>query len=160
MARISEWRRDDGRSWLDDPTIADEEILLRRVPSRQLHWDPERGRYRPSSAAFDDDNEGDPMSVYLNSTMQALGLEAERTLDDQEPGFGVAGVFARVVRDEEQVVCRDPDPGPPFHICDPAHGLVAGAKSTKRRSRVGRQFFWVVEPPNVDVPPPERQPNR
>lgn len=153
MTRIEKYE-EGGRTWNDDASISDDEILLRRIPPWQVYWDKQLGRYRPSSQAFDDDDEGDPMSVYLTSVMEELGLSAERTLDDQAPGFGVAGILAGIVRDASQVVQRDAKPGLPIHVCDPAHAVVAGAKGGKKRSKVGKKFHWVVPPPNATEPPP------
>lgn len=152
MTRIDRYANGD-REWIDDPSITDDEVLLRRIPPWQLYWDAGLGAYRPSSQAFDDDGEGDPMSVYLTSVMDHLGFLPDRTLEDQEHGFGVAGILAGSVRDEAQVIQRDPEPGLPAHVCDPAHAVVAGAKNGKRRSRIKKRFYWVIPPPNLTQPP-------
>jgi hypothetical protein len=55
----------------DDPTIPDEADLLRRIPPRHFYLDQNLGRIRPSSAAFEDDDDEDPMSVYLSTVLKA-----------------------------------------------------------------------------------------
>lgn len=149
MERIKQYVDDLGRTWSDDATIEDDERLLRRVPPWQIVWDDNLQKSRPSSAAFDDDSQGDPMSVYLTSILNQMGYTAAHTLDGHDPGFAVAAVSAGALRDEQQVVLRDPEPGAPPHICDPAHALVAGKKATKRRSRIGKRASWAVAPPQI-----------
>lgn len=146
MPPIKQYVDDLGRIWVDDATIDDEETILRRVPPWQIVWDDNLQTSRPSSAAFDDDSEGDPMSVYLARVLDQMGLTAAHTLDGHEAGFAVAALSVGAVRGEQQVVLRDPEPGPPTHTCDPAHGLVAGKKATKRRQRIGKTASWAVAP--------------
>jgi hypothetical protein len=55
---------DCAKNFPDDPTVQDGVNLLRRIPPRHICFDENLGRHRPSSAAFEDDEDGDPMSVY------------------------------------------------------------------------------------------------
>jgi hypothetical protein len=153
LPRVSQYVDDDGCTWEDDQTIDDEELLLRRVHPSQIVPDANRGGFRPSSAAFDDDDDGHPMSVYLDSVMEQLGLDHSRVLDDHPPTFGVAGIAAGACRDESQVVVRDPEPGEPAHTCDPAHAVVAGPKGRKLRPRTWKHaVWWLVEPEEYPTP--------
>lgn len=52
------------RNFPDDATVAESVALLRRIPPKHFCFDDNLGRWRPSSAAFEDDEDGDPMSVY------------------------------------------------------------------------------------------------
>ncbi|MDP1795473.1 MAG: hypothetical protein Q8K63_15145 [Acidimicrobiales bacterium] len=146
MARIERYTDKLGTTWVDDSTVGDAEKILRRVPPWQVKWDA--GAQQPviSSAAFDDDSDDGPMSVYFDSALGQMNMTAADTLRDQAAGFGVAALTVAAVREEEQVVVRDPDPGAPAHACDPAHGLVAGTKNSKRRKRLRNQAAWEIVP--------------
>lgn len=145
MPRITAYVDDEGRTWLDDPSIVDDDVLLRRIPPEQIVPDHNTGGVRPSSGAFCDDGQGHPMSVYLTSRINELGLDPQLVLEGHE-GFAVAGIGAAPVRDEEQVLVREHTPDDPPHVCDPAHGLVAGKKPRSRRGRVWKHAYWVVPP--------------
>lgn len=71
---------------VDDETILDSDVLWRRVPDwpHFIAFDKLRGHYRVTSSAFDDDRDGDPMSVFL-----AKDTSAESVLSGHE-GFGIA----------------------------------------------------------------------
>src|SRR5687768_2016128 len=97
-----------GRGYIDDSTIGDEDDLWRRVPHTPQHivWDDNRGCFRVSSAAFDDDRDGEPMSVWL----AAEAASADEMLVGHA-GFGVVAIQVRVARSRQQAVVRDPLPG-------------------------------------------------
>ena len=59
---------------IDDTTIPDLDRLYRRVPSWHVVWDNNKGQKRPSSAAFENDEDG--MSVSLESVLQHKNLDA------------------------------------------------------------------------------------
>jgi hypothetical protein len=64
----------------DEPVSADDTVL-RRVPPLMVVADPKvQGGKRASSAVFKDDRDGSSMSVYLDSAVRALGLEARDVL--------------------------------------------------------------------------------
>lgn len=55
----------DFEEYGDDPTISDEAELWRRIPPWHVVSDQNSGQRRASSAAFDNDPDGSPMSVVL-----------------------------------------------------------------------------------------------
>ena len=135
-------------SYTDDATVLDGTLLLRRVPDdpgRQLVWDGNQQRWRPSSAAFNDDRRGDPMSVTLEDTLRELGRPLESALDGHEEGYFLAAITALLARQNNQGIQRDPLRE------EPAHGLVFGKKSKAVRSRLAKGAAWVVAP-KLDPP--------
>ncbi len=67
-----------------------------------------QGGKRASSKVSKDDRDGSPMSVYLDSAVRALGLEARDVLHGRSAGWAVAAVPVAVLIAEEQRVVRDP----------------------------------------------------
>lgn len=124
----------------DDPGIADDVALLRRVPPRHFVRDDNEGCYRPSSAAFVDDADGHPMSVYRTDVIEAEGEEPERVMADHA-GFGLVAIAAGTMREKEQAVHPDPLPE------ETSHTLVCGPKTRGTRRFFARRAVWVVPPP-------------
>src|SRR5437870_136262 len=89
----------------DDPSIPDSEDLWRRIPPRHFIADENRGVIRPSSAAFEDDDDGSPMSVYLASDTPSPGAALVG-----HAGFALAAITARLARECKQGIVRDPQP--------------------------------------------------
>jgi hypothetical protein len=75
---------DCAKNFPDDPTIAHSEALLRRVPPKHFYLDENLGRLRPSSAAFEDDDDGEPMSVYRKGIVEAEGGTIGRIMHGHE----------------------------------------------------------------------------
>jgi len=124
----------------DDPEVADDVALLRRVPPRHFIRDDNEGCYRPSSAAFVDDADGHPMSVYRTDVINAEGGEPERVMADHA-GFGLVAIAAGTMREKEQTVHPDP-------LSDEtSHALVCGPKTKGTRKFFTRRAVWVVPPP-------------
>ena len=84
------------RNFPDDATVADSVALLRRIPPQHFHLDRNLGRWRPSSAAFEDDQDGDPMSVYRHDVIEAEGGHAHRVMAGH-PGYALAALTAYVL---------------------------------------------------------------
>jgi hypothetical protein len=122
----------------DDPTIADEDELWRRIPPWHFVVDRNGGEVRPSSAAFDNDSDGAPMSVVLAE--DAKGPEGVLA---GHPGFALASFKARLARQCGQGITRDPLPE------EPAHALVFGPKTKATRRRLARESVWVIPPPSM-----------
>lgn len=130
-------------SYEDDPTIAGDTLLLRRVltrPDVTVVWDENLNRWRPSSAAFDDHPNGTPMSIVLSDALEALGRPHESALAGHEDTHSLAAVKASVARQCAQGISREPT------VDEPAHGIVFGRKSKKVRSTLAKQAVWVVPP--------------
>ena len=83
--------------YADDPSIHDTAILWRRIPPRWFVLDERKGGIRASSAAFDDSQDGTPMSVLLCDVMEANGRAPRDALVGLE-GYALAGISAGSAR--------------------------------------------------------------
>ncbi len=122
-------------------SVAANDRALRRVPPLLVVSDPKvPGGRRASAAAFTDDSDGSPMSAYLQSVVDCIGLTKEHVVHEKEPGWAVAAIPVETLMAEEQNIERDPITAPPEpHPCDPAHALVRGNKNPKgRRDRIAQ----------------------
>jgi len=117
-----------------------DDLVLRRVPDVWVVRDPLGPR--PSSQAFNNDGDGEPMSGYLDSSLREHSLSRADIVADHD-GFYAVALQVGLLLDEEQSVLRDPIE-PPGHICDPAHATVAGTKANNRRKRLSRAARWVA----------------
>jgi len=132
----------------DDKSIADGTLLLRRVPTKpnlNVVWDANLGCWRPSSASFENDKDGSPMSVQLSDTLDELRLPMETALKGHEKGFSLAAITAGVARKYDQGIVRDPTED------EPAHGLVIGEKTKHISRKLAKSFRWIV-PPDLTAP--------
>jgi hypothetical protein len=128
-------------AYTDDSTISDDEWLWRRIPPWHVYFDENLGRRRPSKAAFEDDEDGHPMSVVL----AALVVSGNRTPHDilhGHEGFALAQITAGLARSRQQRVQRDPLPE------ELAHALVFGRKTESVRRAFAKACQWVVPPPD------------
>lgn len=126
----------------DDPGIEDDVGLLRRVPRWHFVPDKNRGGRRPSSAAFCDDTNGEPMSVYRTDVIAAEGERPDRVMTGHA-GFGLVSVTAGTCRQKQQTVHADPLPD------ETAHALVCGPKTRSHRRWFASHSEWVVLPPGA-----------
>lgn len=117
----------------DDQSIADIQIIWRRIPPEQaIERD---GTVRPSSGAFCDSSDGSGMSC-------SLAVDDRSPVDllqGQRSGSGVVALTAKEVRAEGLTLVRRPEPGDPHHI------EVCGKKTDGTRKRLSRQAKWVIE---------------
>lgn len=126
----------------DDRTISDGVELLRRIPPRHFHFDQNLGEVRPSSAAFEDDPDGDPMSVYRRDIIKSENGDVRRVMIGHESeGYGLVALTAGRVRSKRQTVFPDPLPQ------ESSHSKVCGPKSKGTRRYFSRQSKWVIPPP-------------
>jgi hypothetical protein len=119
----------------DDPSIADEDPLWRRIHPTQIVRDQQTGELRPSSAAFEDPSNGTAMSVVLG----VLAMSAGRDVDDvlaAHPEHSMAEILAGDARECEQAVYPAPIPE------EPAHGEVAGRKTRSVKKRLAGKSRW------------------
>ena len=123
------------RIFQNDPTIRDDERLLRRIHPDHVNWD-DNGDPNISSAAFRDKE----LSVNLASVMEEAGREPRDAVRGYA-GFGLASVTAAHARSLNQAVARDPT------LEEPAHGVVYGEK---KRAGVYRKLRdraqWIERP--------------
>ena len=127
----------------DDPSVSDSTDLFRRVHPEQVIWDDNVQRLRPTTAVFRDTD----MSVSIGDTLAKGGRSPESTLGNR-PHHHLVALTALEVRNEEQVVCREPRPE------DDSHGGVVGSKPKTRRTVFALQARWEVLregslPPNL-----------
>jgi len=127
----------------DDPSIVDEDWLLRRIPPSQMPYNDARGRRWPSSAAFTPSTGDTEVSAYLDSELQDLGLDHEAVVEAHD-GYAVARFPVGLPRSLDRGVIRDPstDSARPL-ACDPAHALITGRTGDNKNQwrRIGRLLF-------------------
>ena len=106
------------RPFTDDPSIARNEVLLRRV---QPDWivPGNHGRMRIASAAF----KHEEMSILFYALLRSQCRPAEDALSGHSDNV-LCSITAGLARDLGQGVAYDVDPPN-----DPAHGLVFGKKT-------------------------------
>jgi hypothetical protein len=121
--------------YTDDPTIPDDAELWRRIPPWHFVDDGNLGQIRPSSAAFEDDPSGSPMSVILGGESGDL----QRALAGHE-GFALASITAALARGLGLGVARDPRPD------EPAHAVVFGRKNKRISRRLAMGSRWIIPP--------------
>lgn len=125
----------------DDLTIADDELVIRRIPQDHHIFDESIGRRRSTSQAFKQDGLDGRISVYLLSetTPEAVASQgSERYL---------VTVAVAVLRENNLGIIRATDSGGPGH-CD-----IIGHKTGRRLRRIARQSQWVpgyAPPPGPD----------
>ena len=119
----------------DDPSIQSAERLWRRINPDWWKFDPQKGFYRVTSAAFNDSSDGDPMSVILASaTTQAEALAGFE-------GYGLAEFTAGLAREECYCsVKRTPKAGAPWHVS------IIGTKTDAIRKHLQKNCTIIVEP--------------
>jgi hypothetical protein len=126
-------------TYADDPSVANDAELWRRVPPAWIVPDENRGGYRPSSQAFHDSPDGSPMSVLISETMAADGRGAQDAVAEN-PNFLLACFTAGEARSLAQSVSRTPT------ATEPAHGSVFGRKSRQVCKALSRLARWVIGP--------------
>lgn len=128
-----------GPLYPDDPTIADNAALWRRIhPNWMVRDDNERG-WRISSAAFTDSRDGSPLSVLLAAIIAQTGRTAEGVLASF-PGYALAAISAGLARAQRQTVARTPLPE------EPAHTSISGDKTPAVRRALAQGANWVHFP--------------
>lgn len=128
------------KSFPNDERVKDSVELLRRIPPRHFHFDDNLGSWRPSSAAFEDDEDGDPMSVYRQDVLELERADSSRVMEGHE-GYALASLQAGRVRSRSQTIFSDPLPG------ESSHAKVCGPKPYSVRRWFANQSNWVIEPP-------------
>ncbi len=126
----------------DDPTIANEAELWRRIPPWHFIPDLNTSRIRPSTAAFKDHQNGSPMSVLLADVLIGSGGGPLDVLANYD-GFALASITAGLARDCGQGVARRP------LLHEPAHAEVFGKKTRGVRKRFVDRSYWVVAPSSL-----------
>jgi hypothetical protein len=128
-----------GEEYVDDSTIGDEDVLLRRIPP--VWWIPDEnlGRLRPTSQAFNNHGNGSPMSVHLQKVLEEHRLPVNSVLEGHV-GFALASITAGLARTHAQRIRRKPLDD------DPAHAEVFGEKTRSVRKAFAMGAVWAVPP--------------
>jgi hypothetical protein len=126
-------------SYRDDLTIANDAPLWRRIPPWHFVFDENDGKWRPSSAAFEDHPDGSPMSVVLGQQVLDEGRTAESVLEGYD-GVALAGFDAGLARKCLQGIMRKPLPE------EPAHAEVFGKKTGAVKKAFAKNSQWTVPP--------------
>jgi hypothetical protein len=114
-------------------------VLLRRIPPWHFFYDKKLGRTRPRSAAFEDDTDGDPMSVYIRSIIEEERGNIQRVMTGHE-GFALVSLSAGHVRSKNQTVFPCPEDE------ESSHAKVCGPKPESVRRWFAAQSEWVIPP--------------
>lgn len=134
--------------YVDDPTIADDAVLWRRIRPEQWVHD-EAGHYRPSSVNFKERKHKDG-SIEPLSVSQADELPGPEAMLVNHPGYGVASITAGLARACGRGIIRDYAGGR-----EPGHCLLfrtAGQsenQAKKNSEKLARASTWVIVPPAI-----------
>jgi hypothetical protein len=123
----------------DDEAVLSHERLLRRIHPKWKVPDYNSHRWRVSSAAYDDSEDGSPTSVSLEQTLIQQGLPITLPLQGHE-GYTLAAVTMGFARTVQQGIQRDPQPN------DPSHALLFGTKTKSVRRKLAENSEWIVAP--------------
>lgn len=113
----------------DDPTILDDDDLLRRLHPRWIVWTSDPPRI--SSAAFQNAKGFEKLSANLGSLMAANAQTFEDLLVSF-PGYGIASISVGLARENRQSIEKAPEPE------DPSHVHVEGAKPRLVQRKLAR----------------------
>lgn len=145
-------------------SINADEPLYRLIPLNPtlLTYDPSLRRIRPSSGLFvnskpdpnfDRVTEGKSeqyLSIYIQSTLRSINISDDKVIEPGEKYGGItflaASVYSNPGNDKPmQRVFQEPLAPPPTR--QPAHGGVAGQKSSAARQLFAEKSSWVIGPP-------------
>jgi hypothetical protein len=125
----------------DDPTIPDDAIIWRCVVPQWVVPGRDGEGVRPSTGAFDDSSDADPMSAVLASGER----DPKSVIPTTRPNASVVAFTAKALRDLGLELERAPEPDEPHHI------LVRGPKTKAVKKALSRSARWVVEGERVGV---------
>ena len=91
-------------------------------------------------AAFLDDRDGDPMSVYRQDIINSEHDDVRRVMTGHQD-YALASVTARQVRSRSQTVFPEPLPE------ESSHTKICGPKPPAVRRWFAKQAEWVIPPP-------------
>ena len=126
-------------AYQDDPTIGNEVRLFRRIHPQWIVRDENLKCFRPSSQAFNDSQDGSPMSVNREDILQQENKPPAELLAGLYE-WGLAALRTGTMRENGQGIAADPTPD------EPSHALVFGPKPTKARKRIAKTAEWVIQP--------------
>lgn len=115
----------------DDPTIGDDEDLLRRIPAAFVVPDDLKGK-RLSSQGFLQDGADGLVSVYIASEVES----PKAVMAGCSEPFLVS-LKVRVLRELRLGIARDKSSG------GPGHAVIIGHKTKSMLNRMAREAVWV-----------------
>jgi hypothetical protein len=127
----------------DDPSIADETRLFRRINPHWIVFDKNRVCVAQVLKTFNDSQDGSSMSVFIEDILASSGLQAADLLRDEWAQHFVAAITAGWARQCGQGVRRTPT------STEPAHADVRGNKPANVRKKLAGPAEWIVAPPNL-----------
>src|SRR4051794_27216980 len=119
----------------DPVPLGPDTLLWRRIPAFHIGFDKNRGCRVVSSAAFDDDSDGEPMSVVIARP----GRAPEEVLRGHA-GYGLVAFSVQVAESADQEILRAP------MLDEPDHAHISGPKTSSRRKRLRDGAQWVLRP--------------
>lgn len=123
----------------DDTTVADDELLLRRICDVPQWISEKNGSLRPSSAAFIDNHTNEVSVNVASLTTHAQTLNGY-------PDFGLVSIAAGVPRSLNHIVAATPE------VQDPAHRVICSASKLTKGNRkaaariMAEQAVWLLFP--------------
>lgn len=128
----------------------DSEIFYRRVPNNEQSLTPDEnlGGVRSNSGSWEE-REGDLVSVFAHSALEAAGLKPDAVLRER-PDFHIASVTGSELRALGLDIEPDPtDEGPEGVAHAVVTGIPHGNRSQKVRSKIAKvaRFIPGHEPP-------------
>lgn len=125
----------------DDPTIDDDDLLIRYILPDQYH----AGSDRPESAAFSPSSTDGGISVDLCSVLDSLSLNRLHNFGSRRAGTGACLVRVRAVRALGLAVFRDPIDANPAHA--QIINLHENGRITKGvRRKLAVSSCWLMRP--------------
>ena len=118
----------------DDPSIPDDAVVWRQIVPLQIVTGEDGVGALPSTGAFDDSSDGDPMSAILASK----GRDPKSAVPKRYPDAGVVAFTAKFLRSLGLELERAPEPDEPDHI------LVRGKKTGSVKKKLKKSAEWVV----------------
>lgn len=128
-----------GFSYVDDPSIANDAVLWRRIHPTWKVRDDNSGGWRVTSAAFDDSRDGSPLSVLLAAVVRESGRGPADVLSGFT-GYFLASLTAGDARRCGQGIARTPEPD------EPAHASVFGRKTKSIKRKLADAAGWIIGP--------------
>jgi hypothetical protein len=129
----------------DDPSIQDDDGLLRRVPNwpNMVKLDKNTNTYRPTSVCFSDQKTNNlEVSITLQKPLHENG-GADPDAIKNYPNFGLARIPAGFVRNNlnhKQIVTSEPTED------DPYHGLIVGTKDSNTKRTMAKAATLLINP--------------
>jgi hypothetical protein len=125
--------------WQDDPSISNNERLLRRVHPSQIKPDPESGEARPSSAAFKSSTGLTSVSIASLTTPDAVLVGYEK--------HSLVEFEAAIARSAGCIVVRAPETDNPAHANVIGTGPGGRVKNSEAKTIANRAQWVVLRPP-------------